>query len=543
MKKMQCEVCGGTTIKKIDDTIFECQSCGVQYGKEEIQKLLVEIEGTVEVTGTVKIDRSEEVDNAIKRAEQFYEKGDKEKAEEYYNKVLDIDPDNAVANAKVNIINAKENEASIVLLKQTVSSEEGTKIFLNSLKNQSNMVPDIYKEIEIISNETEFNRISLYRGNYKGRYTGTACYEREVSYIEYEEKRERLNNGSYVTKTVPVTKYRTEVDKAPVSGFFENDISRCYLMSDSLYKKLSAINDSGIAEVASRADGITTLVENFFEENLSKISEEFFYVNIDDLDIENGKALYNGITVDTIIAREPQERAEKRFNYARIDSCSSYVEKYLIPGDFSEDVHLDYDHEEFSLMNLFIPIQVIEYAYRGKFYIAMLILNEKADAISMTYPMYKSLDVAEKEEEIKTLDSKRNDLSMVLLMSFGAVVASFVAMVIGTMVIGEAAKYIPPIAIAACIYWIISSIIKNVKLNTEIKKAKDLRENKLSNISSLHKKVMNETSKAFFDNYDNESIEGARKAAFSANDFSVNLSEVFTFGIKFSSSIDHETIH
>lgn len=41
MKKMQCEVCGSTDIKKIDDTTFECQSCGVQYSKEEVQKLLV----------------------------------------------------------------------------------------------------------------------------------------------------------------------------------------------------------------------------------------------------------------------------------------------------------------------------------------------------------------------------------------------------------------------------------------------------------------------------------------------------------------------
>ena len=70
MRKMQCEVCGSTTIKKTGESTFECQSCGVQYSKEEVQKLLVE------VTGTVKIDRSEEVDNTIKRAEQFNQQGD-----------------------------------------------------------------------------------------------------------------------------------------------------------------------------------------------------------------------------------------------------------------------------------------------------------------------------------------------------------------------------------------------------------------------------------------------------------------------------------
>ena len=60
MKKMQCEVCGSTDIKKVDDSIFECQSCGVQYDKSEVQKLLVEL------TGEVKIDRSEEIENAMK---------------------------------------------------------------------------------------------------------------------------------------------------------------------------------------------------------------------------------------------------------------------------------------------------------------------------------------------------------------------------------------------------------------------------------------------------------------------------------------------
>lgn len=44
MKKMKCEVCGSTEIKKIADTTFECQSCGVLYSKEEAVKLLVELD-------------------------------------------------------------------------------------------------------------------------------------------------------------------------------------------------------------------------------------------------------------------------------------------------------------------------------------------------------------------------------------------------------------------------------------------------------------------------------------------------------------------
>lgn len=43
MKKMKCEVCGSASIKKVSDTTFECQECGVQYDKNEVMKLLVEV--------------------------------------------------------------------------------------------------------------------------------------------------------------------------------------------------------------------------------------------------------------------------------------------------------------------------------------------------------------------------------------------------------------------------------------------------------------------------------------------------------------------
>ena len=537
MKKMQCEVCGGTTIKKIGESMFECQSCGVQYGKEEVQKLLVEIEGTVEVTGTVKIDRSEEVDNAIKRAEQFYEKGDTEKAEEYYNKALDLDPDNAVANAKVDKIGLKEKEASIILLNQTISIEEGVKVFLDSLKLQKDIVADIYKEIEIISNKTSFYRMSLYRGDYKGQYTGTACYKREVPYTDYEEKRERLSDGTYVTKRVPVTKYRTEIDRAPASGFFENDVVRYYIMSDSLYQTLSSVKDSGIAEVANRTDGVTKLVEDYFECNFQKLINEFSDVKFSDLESTNGNAFYNGVKVDTTVAKEAQERADRMFNFQKYDSCCSLVEKYKIPGDFCEDVDLKFDQSNFTLINFFVPIQVIEYAYRGEFYIAILILNEKANAISMTYPLYKSLDVAEKEDETKELISKKKDLSSIVLLSFFAVVASIFVAFFAIMFMGESAIVIPPVVLVMCVVYLIYSAINNSKLNKQIKDSTDERNNKLSSINSLHGKVLLETSTAFFKEYENtHSMESARNAAITANDFSVNIEEVFASGSNFSNA-------
>ena len=66
MKKIQCEVCGSTQVKKIGDDLFECQSCGVQYTQEDIKKLLFEI------SGEVKIDKTKETENTLKLAYDAY---------------------------------------------------------------------------------------------------------------------------------------------------------------------------------------------------------------------------------------------------------------------------------------------------------------------------------------------------------------------------------------------------------------------------------------------------------------------------------------
>ena len=94
MKQLTCEMCGSTDLIK-QDGVFVCQSCGCKYSVEEAKKMM--IEGTVEVKGTVKVDSSDELQNLLKRAFDFLEDGDWKSANEYCEKVLDIDPENAQA--------------------------------------------------------------------------------------------------------------------------------------------------------------------------------------------------------------------------------------------------------------------------------------------------------------------------------------------------------------------------------------------------------------------------------------------------------------
>lgn len=96
MKRLVCEMCGGTDLIK-QDGVFVCQSCGCKYSVEEARKMMVEIEGTVEVTGTVKVDNTAAIDNYLKMAESALEATNNEEAENYANKIIEIDPTNSAA--------------------------------------------------------------------------------------------------------------------------------------------------------------------------------------------------------------------------------------------------------------------------------------------------------------------------------------------------------------------------------------------------------------------------------------------------------------
>ena len=56
MKRLVCEMCGGTDLVK-QDGVFVCQNCGTKYSVEEAKKMM--IEGTVKIDGTVKVEKTD----------------------------------------------------------------------------------------------------------------------------------------------------------------------------------------------------------------------------------------------------------------------------------------------------------------------------------------------------------------------------------------------------------------------------------------------------------------------------------------------------
>ena len=89
MKKIVCEMCGGTDIIK-QDGLFVCQSCGLKYTLEEAKKMMVE--GVVEVQGTVTIDHSSELKNLYLAARNARETSDDDSAIRHYENISAKDP-------------------------------------------------------------------------------------------------------------------------------------------------------------------------------------------------------------------------------------------------------------------------------------------------------------------------------------------------------------------------------------------------------------------------------------------------------------------
>ena len=96
MRIIKCEMCGGTDIIK-ENGVYVCQSCGIKYSLEEARKMMVEIQGTVDVRGSVKVENSASVDSLLKRAFILIEDSDYGKAKEYLDQALGIDPECAKA--------------------------------------------------------------------------------------------------------------------------------------------------------------------------------------------------------------------------------------------------------------------------------------------------------------------------------------------------------------------------------------------------------------------------------------------------------------
>lgn len=87
MKKLQCDLCRGTLLMDDSGERATCEYCGMKYMRETVEKMLVKLDGEVQVEGIASID------SLLVRANQLRETGDFDKAKEYYDRVLELNPE------------------------------------------------------------------------------------------------------------------------------------------------------------------------------------------------------------------------------------------------------------------------------------------------------------------------------------------------------------------------------------------------------------------------------------------------------------------
>ena len=552
MKKMQCEVCGSTDVKKIDDSIFECQSCGVQYSKEEVQKLLVEL------TGEVKIDRSEEIKNTLKRAQQFLDEGDCSKASEYYNKVLDLDPNNWHALQAINYINeknaaqrkkekdeAQSRSSAVKVLKHTIAPNDGVSYFLKTLKNAPDIAPDIFKEIEIMSVTQGYYPFSVVDKQYSGTYDGIACYRKQVPYTDYETKTDYHNknqDGSYKKVQVAVTKYREEIERQKVNGSFLVDHFGVFSISQRLNGMFTSIS-------ADKYD-MALSGDKYYDEILGT---ELQRTHFNDVIL---KQLENQVTdeYDTIKTALTEIRTLEQKTVGELeifnDSLDSSWENritYLvdsevrikagdevnsvIPGDFDEDVHYRWSEKYSDVQTIYLPIQIIEYAYRGRFYLSALVLTQE-NHIIYSYPCYTKVKKIQHEanEAITSAKNKPFPMLLLFLYIFGGsmLIVPLIMIITGrevdpTFAFGFIGFGSLPLLIPAVIW----NIIWKFKKNTIVKKAVIENSTVLDSAKNKYNLELANGAQAFFKVFtDLGSIKNAVTAAKEISTYRADISYI-----------------
>lgn len=130
MKAIKCEMCDSNDVIK-DGDYFVCQSCGTKYTVEAAKKLMIEVSGTVDVSGsTVVVDNSSFVEKCLANARRARAKEDWEECEKYYNLVEQYEPNNIEAifyssygKAKMAMVEADrfKREQKVKVLKNSIS--------------------------------------------------------------------------------------------------------------------------------------------------------------------------------------------------------------------------------------------------------------------------------------------------------------------------------------------------------------------------------------------------------------------------------------
>lgn len=346
------------------DEFWVCQSCGIKQTEEKH-------------TGNVVVDHSQEIENLLIRANQFREKGDNEKALEYFNRALDLDPYNETALSAVNSLEVDafaEADEDVTLTadklyvsKRAVSTQDGIRNFFNALYKEE-VAPDVYSNIKIVSVSERYYLAALADADYTATYQATACYNRSVPHTVYKEETVYAG-GIRNTRRRPVTEYFEEFDHSEdVLGEISGNSREGYIFSESM---LSLLLEN---KCTSLRNNLCEYIKTDFD--ISTL------IPLQDL-LDPSETGFDKIEEDVLELRE-KVAVENFINIAKSDAGD--VAEYQCPGDFSTNMSIRLDDCNLNWNSFYIPVQIIEYEYKGKQFIALQTMCAGETILTMTYP-------------------------------------------------------------------------------------------------------------------------------------------------------------
>lgn len=159
MKAIKCELCGSNDIVK-NDGFFVCQYCGTKYSLEEAKKMM--IEGVVEVSGTVRIDDTKQIENYRKLASRAFKDKIYEEAYDYYDKILQLNPDDWEAVYKKGISSSWQYSLADSKIDEAIkASKNAFDIIINILK----ITEESFMEQTKIAMASDMNVLAVSFGN------------------------------------------------------------------------------------------------------------------------------------------------------------------------------------------------------------------------------------------------------------------------------------------------------------------------------------------------------------------------------------------
>lgn len=176
MKQIVCEVCGSNDLVK-EDGCFICQYCGAKYSPEEAKRLIVEVNGKVDVSGSkVTVDNTSFVERSLENARRAKAKEDWEECEKYYNMVEQYEPTNIEA-----IFYSSYGKARMALVdSDRFKREQKIKVLKNSISvidDNYDSSPKKYEENKVLIQNINADLLSMMNSSFvmntvnNGNYT------------------------------------------------------------------------------------------------------------------------------------------------------------------------------------------------------------------------------------------------------------------------------------------------------------------------------------------------------------------------------------